>query len=203
MEENNFLRDVKNETDTDRLLARHYFPMLKELAKNQNIVTYTQFNLMAKKIFPDVEEVQAAIEISLGRRFEYIRLYLKENSLPDLSAWVVNFEHESSKEYKNDFDPDNQRYETTQRNWDLYLGGDWGEPIELSVIALSIMKQRSKKYAEKIMSKYAEKYRDRLNYKSLKVAKAREQIVSRLMDGDDPDEVFSVFLTPEKNKTAD
>ena len=80
----------------------------------------------------------------------------------------------------------------------MYLGGDWGEPIELSVIALSIMKQRSKKYAEKIMSKYAEKYRDRLNYKSLKVAKAREQIVSRLMDGDDPDEVFSVFLTPEK-----
>ena len=53
------------------------------------------------------------------------------------------------------------------------------------------------------MSKYAEKYRDRLNYKSLKVAKTREQIVSRLMDGDDPDEVFSVFLTPEKNKTAD
>ena len=50
MEENNFLRDVKKETDTDRLLARHYFPMLKELAKNQNIVTYTQFNLMAKKI---------------------------------------------------------------------------------------------------------------------------------------------------------
>lgn len=73
MEENNFRRDVKKETDTDRLLARHYFPMLKELAKNQNIVTYTQFNLMAKKIFPDVEEVQAAIEISLGRRFEYIR----------------------------------------------------------------------------------------------------------------------------------
>ena len=51
MEENNFRRDVKKETDTDRLLARHYFPMLKELAKNQNIVTYMQFNLMAKKIF--------------------------------------------------------------------------------------------------------------------------------------------------------
>ena len=107
------------------------------------------------------------------------------------------------KNTKNDFDPDNQRYETTQRNWDLYLGGDWGEPIELSVIALSIMKQRSRKYAEKIMSKYAEKYRDQLNYKLLKLAKAREQIVSRLMDGDDPDEVFSVFLSPEKNKTAD
>ena len=175
------------------------FPMLKEIAKSENELTYKEFNELAKLIYPDIKEIQKAVAINLSRRFEYIRLYLIENKLPDLSAWIVNSQLTSPPEYKNDFDPKDERQKTLKENWDLYPGDpDWGPAIVLTQEAMDLLKKRTVKSATKMMSRTAIKYKDRLDYKSKKLVSAREEILSRLMAGEDPDEVFSEYLTPEK-----
>ena len=199
MEKNNFIKKKKLETDIDNIAARCYFPMLKEIAKNRNELTYKEFNALAKLIYPDTKEIQKAIAINLSRRFEYIRLYLIKNELPDLSAWIVTSQLTSPPEYKNDFDPENERQKTLKENWDLYPGDpDWGPAIILTQEAMDLLKKRTVKSATKLMARTAIKYKDRLDYKSKKLVNAREEILTRLMAGEDSDEVFSDYLTPEK-----
>jgi len=199
MEKNNFIKKKKLETDIDNIAARCYFPMLKEIAKSRNELTYKEFNELAKLIYPDIEEIQKAVAINLSRRFEYIRLYLIENKLPDLSAWIVNSQLTSPPEYKNDFDPRNEREQTLKENWDLYPGDpDWGPAIILTQEAMDLLKKRTVKSATKLMARTAIKYKDRLDYKSKKLANERDDILRELMNGKDPAEVFSDYLTPEK-----
>ena len=199
MEKNNFIKKKKLETDLDNITARCYFPMLKAIAKSQNELTYKEFNELSKLIYPDIKEIQSAVAINLGRRFEFIRLYLIEYELPDLSAWIVNSQLKSAPEYKNDFDPLDEREQCQTINWDLYPGDpDWGPTIILAQAAMELLKKRTVKSATKLMARTAIKYKDRLDYKSKKLANAQVVILPRLMDGEDPDEVFSEYLTPEK-----
>ena len=199
MDKNNFINDKKSETETDKIAARHYFPMLKEIAKSRSILTYKEFNELAKSIYPDIKEIQKAAAINLGRRFEFIRVYLFKNDLPDLSAWIVNSQHESAPVYTNDFDPDTEQERSKNTPWDLYPGDpDWGPAVQLSHEALGLLKQRTVQNATRLMARMAVKYKDRLDYKSKKLVSAREEILSRLMAGEDPDEVFSEYLRPEK-----
>lgn len=199
MDKNNFINEKKSETETDNIAARCYFPMLKEIAKSQNILTYKEFNELAKKIYPDIKEIQKAAAINLGRRFEYIRLYLIEHDLPDLSAWIVNSKHESAPVYKSDFDPDVEQERSKTTPWDLYPGDhEWGPAVQLSDEALDLLKKRTPKNAIRLMGEMVKKYKSRLDFKSKKLANARNEILPRLMDGEDPDEVFSEYLTPER-----
>ena len=199
MEKNNFTKKKKHETDIDNITARCYFPMLKEIAKSENELTYKEFNELAKLIYPDIKEIQKAVAINLGRRFEYIRLYLRKHGLPDLSAWIVNYQLKSSPEYKNDFDPKDERQKTLKENWDLYPGDpDWGPAIVLTQEAMDLLKKRTAKSATHLMARTAIKYKDRLDYKSKKLANARDDILLELMNGKDPTEVFNEYLTPEK-----
>ena len=96
------------------------------------ILTYKEFNELAKSIYPDIKEIQKAAAINLGRRFEFIRLYLIKNELPDLSAWIVNSQYKSAPVYKNDFDPDDERERSRRTDWDLYPGDpEWGPAVQL------------------------------------------------------------------------
>ena len=199
MEKNNFIKKKKHETDVDNIAARCYFPMLKEIAKSQNELTYKEFNELAKIIYPDIKEIQKAPAINLGRRFEFIRLYLIENELPDLSAWIVNSQYESTPVYKNDFDPDDERERSKSTPWDLYTGDPkWGPEVQLSSEALGLLKERTLRNATRLMAEMIRKYKNRLDLKSKNPVKLRNEIHPRLMAGEDPDEVFSEYLTPEK-----
>ena len=199
MEKNNFINDKKSETETDNIAARCYFPMLKEIAKSRSILTYKEFNELAKSIYPGIKEIQKAAAINLGRRFEYIRLYLIEHDLPDLSAWIVNSQYESAPVYKNDFDPNAEQERSKTTPWDLYPGDPkWGPAIQLSDEALSLLKKRTPNNARRLMGEMVKKYKGKLDFKSKKLVNAREEILARLMAGEDSDEVFSDYLTPEK-----
>ena len=199
MDKNNFINDKKSETETDNIAARCYFPMLKEIAKSRSILTYKEFNELAKTIYPDIKEIRKAAAINLGRRFEYIRLYLIEHDLPDLSAWIVNSKYESAPVYKRDFDPDIEQERSKTTPWDLYPGDPkWGAEIQLSDEALRLLKKRTPKNAIRLMGEMVKQYKSRLDFKSKKLANARNEILPRLMDGEDPDEVFSEYLTPER-----
>lgn len=199
METNNFNKKKKLETETDNIAARCYFPMLKEIAKSQSILTYKEFNELAKSIYPDIKEIQKAAAINLGRRFEYIRLYLIEHDLPDLSAWIVNSQYESAPVYKNDFDPNAEQERSKTTPWDLYPGDPkWGPEVQLSSEALGLLKKRTPNNARRLMGEMVKKYKGRLDFKSQKLANAREEIFLRLVAGEDADAVFSAYLTPEK-----
>lgn len=199
MDKNNFINDKKSETETDNIAALCYFPMLKEIAKSRSILTYKEFNELAKSIYPDIKEIQKAAAINLGRRFEYIRLYLIEHDLPDLSAWIVNSQYESAPVYKNDFDPNAEQERSKATPWDLYPGDPkWGTVIQLSDEALVLLRKRTPNNARRLMGEMVKKYKGKLDFKSKKLANAREEILSRLMAGEDSDAVFSDYLTPEK-----
>ena len=199
MEKNNFNKKKKLETETDNIAARCYFPMLKEIAESQSILTYKEFNELAKSLYPDIKEIQKAAAINLGRRFEFIRLYLIKNELPDISAWIVNSQYKSAPVYKNDFDPDVEQERSIRTDWDLFPGDpEWGPAVQLSDELLSLLKKRTPSNARRVMGEMVKKYKSRLDYKSKKLANARREILSRLMAGEDPDVVFSEYLTPEK-----
>jgi hypothetical protein len=90
--------------------------MLCELAKQKKEMTFKEFVDAAKERYPNVEEVQNAIPVSTGRRFEYVRTYTTQHELPDLSAWVVSQAGTNSDDYEADFDPQVERDESSKIN---------------------------------------------------------------------------------------
>lgn len=195
MDENNFKNGNRQPTDTDVALAKAYYPMLCELAKEQKEVTFKEFVEAAKTRYPKVEEVQNAIPVSTGRRLEFVRLYTKEHGLPDLSAWVVSQAGTNSDEYMADFDPVAEREATAQVNWDEYEG-DWGAYIvELTKATIKI-KRRKEPEARTLMWNYFKDIRDQIpNPKKLPevevVKDFREAILERLMEGKSEEDAFN------------
>lgn len=133
--------------------------------------------------------------MTTGRRFEFIRLYLKENNLPDLSAWVVNSLNENSDAYLKDFDAEAERQKTTKIDWSQYEGGDWGKYVEAKASISAALKRRSEAEAIKVMGEYWKNYRDKIpNPKKLplyKISKLyREAVIEGLMEGKDVEVVY-------------
>lgn len=195
MEENHFLNGERNVTPTDVKLAQCYYPLLCEIAKGQKVMTFKEFVELAKRRYPSSEEVQNAIPVSTGRRLEFVRTYTKGNGLPDLSAWVVSQAGTNSEAYNADFNPVEEREETTKVNWDDYEG-DWGEYVEKLTKATIKVKRIKEKDALKLMGEHFLKVKDRIpNPKKLplvEVAKHfRAGVIEGLMEGKEVEEVFN------------
>lgn len=195
MEENHFERGDRKTTDTDVALAKAYYPMLCELAKESREVTFKEFVEEAKKRYPNVEEVQNAIPVSTGRRLEFIRRYTKRNDLPDLSAWVVSQAGTNSEEYLADFDPIAEREASTQVNWEDYEG-EWGDYVVELVKSTIKVKRRKEKDALTLMGEHFLKVKDRIpnpkNRPLIEVTKHfRAGVIEGLMEGKDVEDVFN------------
>ena len=194
-DENHFVRQERKASPTDIVLAKCYYPILKELAANQRKMTFGEFVDTAKAAYPNIPEVKSAIPVTTGRRFEFIRLYLKENNLPDLSAWVVNSLNENSDAYLKDFDAEAERQKTTKIDWSQYEGGDWGKYVEAKASISAALKRRSEAEAIKVMGEYWKNYRDKIpNLKNLplyEISKLyREAVIEGLMEGKDVEAVY-------------
>ena len=81
-EVNNFLNGNRKRTKTDYVLAKAYYPLLIDIAKNQQEVTFQQFVENAKSQYTQIKEVQNAIPVSTGRGLEYIRIFTTREKLP-------------------------------------------------------------------------------------------------------------------------
>ena len=198
-EVNNFLNKNKKPTQTDYVLAKAYYPLLIDIAKNQKEVTFQQFVENAKSKYTQIKEVQNAIPVTTGRRFEYIRIFTIREKLPDLSAWIVSKSGTNSKAYLADFNPVLERENTTKIDWSNY-DEKWQQYLEKLNKETLILKKRTEKEALELMSKHAKLLEDKikalvpnpqkLKYSSL-IAIYREPIKQDLEDGKDVDESFN------------
>lgn len=208
-DENHFVRQERKVSPTDIVLAKCYYPILKQLAIEQRKMTFGEFVETAKASYPNIPEVQSAIPVTTGRRFEFIRLYLKEKNLPDLSAWVVNSLNENSEAYLRDFDAESERQKTTKVDWSQYGGGDWGKYIEATASITQALKRRSESEAIKVMGEYWKRYRDKIpNPKNLplfEISKLyREAVIEGLMEGRDVEAVYEdVYFDLNHSRSAE
>jgi hypothetical protein len=211
MEVNSFLAGRRKPTPTDAVLAKCYYPMLCELAKQKKEMTFKEFVDAAKERYPNVEEVQNAIPVSTGRRFEYVRTYTTQYDLPDLSAWVVSQAGTNSDDYEADFDPQAERDASSKINWDDYEG-HWSEFVEqLTKLTIKI-KRRKRDEARKIMAKYAKELRAKIeahipNPKKLKYATLvtpfADPIIESLMEGNEVEVAFdNVIFDMTQSRSA-
>ncbi|MDA9349964.1 hypothetical protein N9R31_00795 [bacterium] len=211
MEVNNFLAGRRNPTPTDAVLAKCYYPMLCELAKQKKELTFKEFVDAAKERYPNVEEVQNAIPVSTGRRFEYVRTYTTQHELPDLSAWVVSQSGKFGDDFLRDFNPQEEREASSKINWDDYEG-DWGEFVEQLVKSTIKVKRIKKNEARSIMAKYANELRAKIeahipNPKKLRYATLvtpfAAPIIESLMEGYEVEVAFdNVIFDMTQSRSA-
>ena len=194
--ENNFFKGWRNPTSVDVVLAEHYYPLLIEVAVKGDLVTFKDFVEMAKVRYPDVQDVQAAIPVSTGRRFEFIRLYTREHGLPDLSSWVVNQSGKNSDVYQSDFDPVEERRKTQTIDWSQYEG-NWSAYIKsMKEFKLKTKtKPLSEKEAQHIIADYYQTVRDDIpSLNGFSLSDLRAQMIAGLIAGDAVEDVFEKTL---------
>ena len=194
--ENNFFKGWRNPTSVDVVLAEHYYPLLIDLASKGEMVTFKDFVDMAKERHPDVHDVQAAIPVSTGRRFEFIRLYTREHDLPDLSSWVVNQSGKNSDVYQADFDPTEERRKTQTVDWRQYEG-DWSTYIKSMKEFKPAVKTKSlsEKEAQQIIADYYQSVRDEMpSLAGFSLSERREEMIAGLTAGDAVEDVFEKTL---------
>ena len=81
-EVNNFLKGNRKPMQTDYVLAKAFYPLLIDIVKNQQEVTFQQFVENAKSKYTQIKEVQSAIPVTTGRGLEYIRIFTTREKLP-------------------------------------------------------------------------------------------------------------------------
>jgi hypothetical protein len=77
-------------TSVDVQLATAYYPLLVELARQQQCVSYGELVARAKVKYPGSPVVRKAIVVSTGRRLDVVRLFTSARTLPDLTSLVVD-----------------------------------------------------------------------------------------------------------------
>jgi hypothetical protein len=87
----------KNITLTDVQLASAYYPILIDLAKKKQRITYGELVAKAKRMYPTT---------STGRRLDVIRIFTAERELPDITSLVINKDTgECGVDFTKHFDP--------------------------------------------------------------------------------------------------
>ena len=198
-EVNNFLNGNRKRTKTDYVLAKAYYPLLIDIATNQQEVTFQQFVENAKSQYTQIKEVQNAIPVSTGRYLEYIRIFTITEKLPDLSAWIVSKKGTNSEAYLAEFNPVLERENTTKIDWNSY-DEKWQQYLEKLNKETLILKKRTEKEALELMAKHAKLLEDKIkalvpNPQKLKYVELiepfREPILQDLMDGKDVEDCFN------------
>ena len=198
-EVNNFLNKNRKPTQTDYVLAKAYYPLLINIVKNQQEVTFQQFVENAKSKYTEIKEVQNAIPVTTGRRLEYIRMFTIKENLPDLSAWIVSKKGTNSEAYLAEFNPVLEREKTAKIDWNSY-DEKWQQYLEKLNKETLILKKRTRNDALELMAKHAKLLEDKIkalvpNPKKLKyfelIEPFREPILQDLMDGKDVEDCFN------------
>lgn len=143
-----------NVTQVDLALAKAYFPILVEMAKAKETLTYSQLVEKAKAIYPQSELVQSAIPVSTGRRLDVVRAFTQDFGCPDLSSLVVSKgSGECGAGFTRSFNPEAVREDVFGFDWSSLETNFEGF---VSAAAAKIKPKKRVKAAEalKLMSDY-------------------------------------------------
>ena len=129
---NKFITGERHITNVDIELAGYYFPVLCDAATNAHLHSYWDVIKEARSRNPITQALENARPISIGRRFEFIRLFTIDFNLPDLTSWSVNSKYMNSREYWADFNPYIERTNSNQINWEAQKT-DWENHLKYQI----------------------------------------------------------------------
>lgn len=111
---------MTNRTLADIELAKVYFEILVELARNDSrqTIEYGQLVEAARTKYPDNSFVQGAIATNIGRRLDALRDFATKQGIPDLSALAVNkATGDNGEGFKRSFDGTSVREQIAAFDW--------------------------------------------------------------------------------------
>jgi len=182
----------KNITLTDVQLASAYYPILIDLAKKKQRITYGELVAKAKRMYPTRKEVQNAIATSAGRKLDVIRIFTAERKLPDLTSLVISkTTGECGEDFTKHFDPVATREKVFAFDWsnvttefDFYI-----KHAQTVVIPRKPIKK------SEAMEKMAAFYKQNKERLPPSVKEKRELILELLMEGLTEEEAFSKAIS--------
>jgi hypothetical protein len=178
-------------TTVDVQLARAYYPLLAEFAKQKKRVTYGELVAKAKAAYPGATVVKKAMVVSTGRRLDVVRRFTSERGMPDLTSLVVSpasgdsgssrarsLEAEATPDTVFDFD------------WSAALT-DFGGFIKQAEVVAKRRKTVKEPVALAAMSAHFREHQDTL---PARVREQRLAIVEMIMEGFSAEEAFERAL---------
>lgn len=185
-----------NITETDLTIASAIYPILVDCARQSPTrkLTYGALLDEAKARFPNVDALQSAIPISLGRRLDVVRLFLTEQSLPNLTSLVVSAD---TGEVGSAFgaDPEGVRAEVAAFDWSAVTNEF---SLHIAHLKKSIETRARPKLqrdaALALMSEYF--LANRASFPK-GIEQKREEIIDLIRGGFSPEEAFDKAALPK------
>lgn len=190
-----------NITETDLAIASALYPVMVECARQSppKKLTYGQLLDEAQERFPEIEAVQRAIPISLGRRLDVVRMFLNEHALPDLTSLIVNAD---TGEVGSAFgaDPVHVREQVAAFDWST-VSEEFVLHIEgLRNTAMARARPKRKRdEAKKLMSAPYQQHRAAL---PKGIEEHRELIIELLIDGLSVEEAFEAAIAEVRKEAS-
>ena len=182
----------KNITLNDVQLASAYYPILIDLAKQKQCITYGELVAKAKRMYPTRKEVQNAIATSTGRKLDVIRIFTAERELPDITSLVINKDTvECGDDFIKYFDPVATREKVFAFDWSN-VTTEFDFYIEHTQTIITPKMPISKSQAREKMAAFYKQNKERL---PPSVKEHRELIVKLLMEGLTEEEAFSQAIS--------
>lgn len=178
-----------NLTTVDVQLARAYYPLLVEIARQKQRVTYGELVAKAKLAYPGTTVVQKAIVVSTGRRLDVVRRFTNERGLPDLSSLVVK-QGPGERGVTRSLDPDATRDAACDFDWSAVVT-EFGGFIKQAEAAAKLRKTVKEPAALAAMSAHFLEHQATL---PARVRERRQAIVEMIMEGFSAEEAFERAL---------
>lgn len=180
-----------NVTTVDVQLARAYYPLLVELAKQKRRVTCAELVAKAKLAYPGTTVVQKAIPMSTGRRLDVLRRFTNERGLPDLTSLVMNQKSgESGVGVARSSDPEATHDTVFDFDWSA-VATAFGGFIKQAEAAAKLRKTVKEPVALAAMSAHFLEHQATL---PARVREQRQAIVEMIMEGFSAEEAFERAL---------
>ena len=181
----------KNITLNDVQLASAYYPILIDLAKNKQRMSYGELVEKAKEIYPDKEYVQNAIAVSTGRKLDVVRIFASERALPDVTSLIINKNQgECGTGFTNHFNPENARSEVYEYDWSG-VSNDFDIYIQKAEKEVKPKARLNRAQALIIMSSY---YKENQVSLPSSIKEKRDEILTMLMEGISAEDSFGLAM---------
>lgn len=174
-------------TQTDLELAKAYFPILVDIAKSNQLISYSDLVSLAKKNYPQNDMVQSAIPVSTGRRLDVVRMFTQQSNCPDLTSLVISKgTGECGVGFLRSFNPEAVREKVQSFDWSK-VKTDFDGFVEITHKKIKPRKRVKKEEAAKIMYGY---YQSHLESMPKTIKDYREYIIESISEGIDVNEAF-------------
>lgn len=177
-----------NLTQVDLALATAYFPILVEMAKAKEMLTYSRLVEKAKVMYPQNDLVQSAIPVSTGRRLDVVRAFTQDLGCPDLTSLVISKgSGECGSGFTKSFNPEAIREEVFNFDW-ASLKTNFDGYVTAVSKQIKPKKRVKQDDARKLMYDYYQAHKAEL---PLEIKDYREYLIEMITEGVSVEDAFA------------